>query len=78
MANGSGSTDIVNAMGKAGMLGFFGAAGLPTSEVARAIDELAGRAQVAPVAGLVADPAVRAGDREADGPLPQGESGDSR
>ena len=40
MANGIGSTDIVNAMGKAGMLGFFGAAGLPISEVARAIDRI--------------------------------------
>src|SRR5437879_2359828 len=33
MANGIGSVEIVEAMGRAGMLGFFGAAGLPLERV---------------------------------------------
>jgi trans-AT polyketide synthase/acyltransferase/oxidoreductase domain-containing protein len=40
MANGIGSADIVEAMGRAGMLGFFGAAGLPLSTVEAAIDRI--------------------------------------
>ncbi len=40
MANGIASTDIVIAMGKAGMLGFFGAAGLPLTQVEKAIDRI--------------------------------------
>jgi trans-AT polyketide synthase, acyltransferase and oxidoreductase domains len=40
MARGIASTAIVIAMGKAGMLGFFGSAGLPIAKVAQAIDEL--------------------------------------
>jgi trans-AT polyketide synthase, acyltransferase and oxidoreductase domains len=40
MANGIGSADIVEAMGKAGMLAFFGAAGLPLSTVEAAIDRI--------------------------------------
>ncbi len=40
MANGIGSADIVEAMGGAGMLGFFGAAGLPISTVEAAIDRI--------------------------------------
>jgi trans-AT polyketide synthase/acyltransferase/oxidoreductase domain-containing protein len=40
MANGIGSTDIVEAMGRAGMLGFFGAAGLPVATVEAAIDRV--------------------------------------
>ena len=40
MANGIGSVDLVAAMARAGMLGFFGAAGLPVERVASAIDEL--------------------------------------
>jgi len=40
MANGIGSVEIVEAMGKAGMLGFFGAAGLPPERVEAAIDRL--------------------------------------
>lgn len=40
MAKGISSRDMVAALGNAGMLGFFGAAGLPVREVAGAIDEL--------------------------------------
>ena len=40
MANGIGSTDIVVAMGRAGMLGFFGSAGLTVEDIEAAIDEL--------------------------------------
>jgi PfaD family protein len=40
MANGIGSVEIVEAMGRAGMLGFFGAAGLPPATVEAAIDRL--------------------------------------
>ena len=40
MANGIGSAEIVEAMGRAGMLGFFGAAGLPLEAVEAAIDRL--------------------------------------
>ena len=40
MANGITSVDMVEAVGRAGMLGFFGAAGLPLSAVASAIDAL--------------------------------------
>src|SRR5580658_7573686 len=40
MANGIGSVEIVEAMGRAGMLGFFGAAGLPLERVEAAIDRL--------------------------------------
>lgn len=40
MANGIGSADIVEAMGRAGMLAFFGAAGLPLTTVEAAIDRI--------------------------------------
>jgi trans-AT polyketide synthase/acyltransferase/oxidoreductase domain-containing protein len=40
MANGIGSCEIVEAMGRAGMLGFFGAAGLPPERVEAAIHRL--------------------------------------
>jgi PfaD family protein len=40
MANGIGSADIVEAMGRAGMLAFFGAAGLPVATVETAIDRV--------------------------------------
>jgi trans-AT polyketide synthase, acyltransferase and oxidoreductase domains len=40
MANGIGSTAIVIAMARAGMLGFFGAAGLSLGRVRAAVDEL--------------------------------------
>ena len=40
MANGIGSADIVEALGGAGMLAFFGAAGLPLAKVEAAIDRL--------------------------------------
>jgi PfaD family protein len=40
MANGIGSVEIVEAMGRAGMLGIFGAAGLPLAAVDSAIDRL--------------------------------------
>lgn len=40
MANGIGSVEIVEAMGRAGMLGIFGAAGLPLTAVDTAIDRL--------------------------------------
>jgi PfaD family protein len=41
MANGIGSAEIVEALGKAGMLGFFGAAGLSLPTVTQAVDRLA-------------------------------------
>lgn len=41
MANGIGSCDIVEAMSRAGMVGFFGAAGLAPHVVENAIDRLA-------------------------------------
>jgi PfaD family protein len=40
MANGIGSVDLVEAMARAGMLGFFGAAGLPVARVEAAVDRL--------------------------------------
>lgn len=40
MANGIGSEEIVEAMSRAGMLGFFGSAGLPIPRVEAAIDRL--------------------------------------
>lgn len=42
MANGIGSAAIVEAMGKAGMLGFFGSAGLPVERVEKEIDRIQG------------------------------------
>ncbi len=41
MANGIGSTAIVMAMARAGMLGFFGSAGLSLTRIQAAVDELA-------------------------------------
>lgn len=40
MAKGISSVEMAKAFGEAGMLGFFGAAGLPLSEVEKAIDSL--------------------------------------
>lgn len=40
MANGIGSAAIVEAMGRAGMLGFFGSAGLSVERVSREIDRI--------------------------------------
>ena len=40
MANGITSTAMVEALGKAGMMGFYGAAGLTLAEVEKAIDEV--------------------------------------
>lgn len=40
MANGIGSADIVEAMGRAGMLAFFGAAGLSLTAIEAAIDRI--------------------------------------
>jgi trans-AT polyketide synthase, acyltransferase and oxidoreductase domains len=40
MANGIGSVEIVEAMSRAGMIGFFGAAGLPLARVEAAIERL--------------------------------------
>lgn len=40
MANGVGSVEIVVAMARAGMIGFFGSAGLPLPQVEKAIDRL--------------------------------------
>jgi len=40
MANGIASEDLVIAMAKAGLLGFFGAAGLPTDRITAAIDRI--------------------------------------
>ncbi|MEU6148393.1 PfaD family polyunsaturated fatty acid/polyketide biosynthesis protein [Actinosynnema sp. NPDC047251] len=43
MANGIATVDLVVAVARAGMLGAFGAAGLPTRVVATAVDELSAR-----------------------------------
>lgn len=40
MANGISSEELVEAMGRAGMLGFYGAAGLPLERIEEAIDRL--------------------------------------
>jgi trans-AT polyketide synthase, acyltransferase and oxidoreductase domains len=40
MANGIGSAELVIAMARAGMLGFFGAAGLATEQIRQAIDRI--------------------------------------
>ncbi len=40
MANGIGSVEVVEAMSRAGMLGFFGAAGLPLARIEAAVDRL--------------------------------------
>src|SRR5690606_29426404 len=40
MANGIGSHDVVVAMSRAGMLGFFGSAGLAPKVVEKAVDQL--------------------------------------
>lgn len=40
MANGIASVELVTAIGRAGMLGFFGAAGLPPARVGQALEEL--------------------------------------
>ena len=42
MAKGISSVAMVEELGKAGMLGFFGAAGLPFAAVEAAVDRLAG------------------------------------
>jgi trans-AT polyketide synthase, acyltransferase and oxidoreductase domains len=42
MAKGIATTHLVVAMARAGMLGFFGAAGLPLGQVERAVGELSG------------------------------------
>ncbi|WP_337176322.1 PfaD family polyunsaturated fatty acid/polyketide biosynthesis protein [Paludisphaera sp.] len=42
MANGIASVELVEAMGRAGMLGFFGSAGLPVDAVERAVDRIQG------------------------------------
>ena len=44
MANGIGSAELVIAMARAGMLGFFGAAGLSTERIRAAIDQIQGAA----------------------------------
>ncbi|MCB9871034.1 MAG: PfaD family polyunsaturated fatty acid/polyketide biosynthesis protein [Planctomycetes bacterium] len=43
MANGIASAELVESMGRAGMLGVFGAAGLAPAEVARNLDRIAAR-----------------------------------
>ncbi len=43
MANGIATTDLVVAMAEAGMLGFFGAAGLTVDRIARELDDLQAR-----------------------------------
>ena len=40
MANGIASAELVIAMARAGMIGFFGAAGLPTERIVAALDEI--------------------------------------
>jgi len=48
MANGIASTELVEAVSRAGMLGFFGSAGLSLESVERAIDRLHGSLGTAP------------------------------
>src|SRR5262245_54013054 len=48
MANGIGSVEIVEAMSRAGMIGFFGAAGLSLERIERAIDRLQGSLGASP------------------------------
>lgn len=48
MANGIGSCEVVEAMSRAGMLGFFGSAGLSLDRVSAAIDRLQKRLGAAP------------------------------
>lgn len=48
MANGIGSAEIVIAMARAGMIGFFGAAGLSTARIAAAIDRIQGEVGTLP------------------------------
>ncbi len=48
MANGIASVALTEALGKAGFLGFFGAAGLPLESVEKAVNELAARLGEAP------------------------------
>ncbi len=55
MANGIGSTDVVAAMAREGMLAFFGSAGLTVAEVEAAIDRIErslGRSPSAPTFGF--------------------------
>src|SRR5579875_2002072 len=66
MANGIGSADIVEAMGRAGMMAFFGAAGLPLPTVEAAIN----RIQRSLRAGSVSDGGASVAD--ASGSLPYG------
>ena len=53
MANGIASVALVEAMGKAGMLGFFGAAGLSLERVEAAIDQLAASMRAGPDSAIV-------------------------
>ena len=53
MANGIASVALVEAMGKAGMLGFFGAAGLSLERVEAAIDQLAALMRAGPDGAFV-------------------------
>jgi trans-AT polyketide synthase, acyltransferase and oxidoreductase domains len=48
MANGIGSTAIVISMARAGMIGFFGAAGLSLGRVERAVEEIQGAVENLP------------------------------
>ncbi len=58
MANGIATTDLCIAMAHAGMIGFFGAAGLPTARIAEAIDRLQAALPDAPFgADLIHSPA---------------------
>ncbi len=58
MANGIGSTDIVMAMARAGMIGFFGSAGLSLGRVTAAIDLLQAELGALPFgANLIHSPA---------------------
>lgn len=58
MANGIASADLVIAMARAGMLGFFGAAGLSTPAITRAIDAIDSEARGLPWgANLIHSPA---------------------
>jgi trans-AT polyketide synthase, acyltransferase and oxidoreductase domains len=64
MANGIGSADIVEAMGRAGMLAFFGAAGLPLPTVEAAVE----RIQRSQRAGSVSDGGTSVADASGSSP----------
>jgi len=65
MANGIASTEIVDSMAAAGMLGFFGAAGLPVGRISAAIDQIQRSARDRPYGfNLIHTPAEPRAERD--------------